>query len=633
MDDLSLGNELKDGYAKTSKWIKANLEYLTEMESFYKQRAAIERDYAEKLAKLTSEGLAKRSKMAPILSVGDEPTMTPGSLECASMVAWKEVLLQTENIAKEKMRFAKVLEAQIGGELSRTSSKYNKIRERWQAFNDETISIRDKNFNDMSNKKRSYDQACEAMESQRAKSAKSSSEKSKEKQLKRQQEMNIAKNAYLISISVCNRLKDKYCYQDTPELLDGLQGLNEAKVSKVNSILLTATTLERESSKKVEDFVTLIDGVVKQNLPRLDTAIFIKHNMSNWVEPADFQYIPCPFWHDDDTMITDEVELNDLKVRFNDACASYERYTSLCNDEKQEVEEQLVSRNELVGVTFSEVVAKSTDSYNKFEELLNRSISSLQKFTNDDTKRVIAEAAIETIRSAVGDVDMSISLPAHKEKKSAFGFLKLGKKGDEEDDEEQIHEVSDAVNEIQIQPTNHKIRAFSSLGKVVNNISESFNKPADQVLHLGSNPSNHSLGANSTAKALYAYQIVGEDELDMAVGETFTILEADDGSGWTVVQNSQGQDGLVPTSYLEITKAEPQHIHKKQGPKVVPRRGAKKVLTMEILYDYEAQGDDELSVSKGDQVVVLHEDDGSGWTECEFAGQVGLLPTSYGRML
>lgn len=633
MENLSLGNELKDGYAKTSKWIKANLDHLQEMESFYKQRAAIEREYAEKLSKLTSESFITRSKMAPILSVGDEPTMTPGSLECASMVAWKEVLLQTENIAKEKKRFANVLEQQIAGDLSRTNAKYSKIRERWQSFNDETISIRDKNFSDMSNKKKIYDQACEAMESQRVKSMKGHSDKAKEKQLKREHEMNIAKNSYLISISVCNRLKDKYCYQDTPELLDGLQGLNEAKVSKVNSILLTASALETDSNNKLLNFNTQIESVVKQNLPRLDTAMFIKHNMSNWIEPADFQYIPCQFWHDDESMITDDIELNDLKIKFNDACVNYEKYTSICNDEKQEVEEQLVSRNELVGITFNEVVIKSSDDYNKFDELLNRSITSLQKFTNDDTRRVISEATIETIRSATGDIDMSITFSAQKEKKSVFGFLKRDKKngGHDEEDEDQVHEISDAVNDIQIQPANHKIRAFSSLGTVVNNIAENFNKPADQIL-FNKLESNQSLSL-STATAIYAYDIVGDDELNMSVGENFTVIELDDGTGWTVVQNSQGQDGLVPTSYLKITQATPPPSHKKQGPKVVPRRGAKKVMKMEILYDYIAQGDDELSVSKGDQIVVLHEDDGSGWTEGEFAGNIGLLPTSYGHML
>lgn len=626
MDNLSLGNELKDGYTKSSKWIKANLDHLLEMESFYKQRAAIEREYADKLSRLTTESFAKRSKIAPILSVGEEPTMTPGSLECASMVAWKEILLQTENIAKEKRRFASVLDAQIAGDLSRTNAKYSKIRDRWQAFNDETISIRDKNFNDMSNKKRTYDQACEAMESQRSKSMKSGSEKANEKQLKREHEMNIAKNSYLISISVCNRLKDKYCYQDTPELLDGLQGLNEAKVSKINSVWLTATSLENDSSKRIQEFVSQIDSVVKQNLPRLDTAMFIKHNLSNWMEPADFQYIPCQFWHDDETMITNDAELNDLKVKFNDACVNYERFTSICNDEKQEVEEQLVARNELVGVTFNEVVAKSTDNYNKFEELLNRSISSLQKYTNDDTKRVIAEATIETIRSATGDIDMSISFPTHKEKKSRFGFLKRDKTNGGDEDEDQVHEISDAVNDIQIQPTNHKIRAFSSLGKVVNNIADSFNTPADQILVKKS-----VSGQSTTATAIYKYDVIGDDELGMSAGENFTVLESDDGSGWTVVQNSHGQEGLVPTSYLKITQSEPPH--KKHGPKVVPRRGAKKVLKMEILYDYVAQGDDELSVNKGDEIVVLHEDDGSGWTEGEFVGQVGLIPTSYGRML
>lgn len=640
MEDISLGNSLKDGYSRTSKWIKANLEQLSDIESFYRQRAAIEKEYAEKLSKLTTEAFNKRSKAVQVVSVGEEPTITPGSLECASMVAWKEVLLQTEQIVKEKVRFAQSLELQIGGEISKSQAKYTRLREMWKNFNDETTSIRDKNYQDMSSKKKAYDQACEQMESQRSKTMKSNSQSAKEKMEKREHEMNIAKNNYILSIAVCNRLKDKYCYQDTPELLDGLQGLNEAKVSKINSILLNANELERTSLDRIKSFNDSIDTVVKQNLPRLDSTMFLKHNMSNWVEPADFQFIPCQFWHDDDAIVTEDVELESLKVKFNDAYANYERYEEICHDEKKTVEDLLVKRNELIGESFSTVVTKSRDEYNAFEDLLSKSIIGLQRFSNDDNKRVMAEATIDTIRSVVGDTDMTIYTPIHKEKKSKFSlFSKRDKKagGVDNEDEDQVHEISQNVNNIQISSGNHKTRIFTSLGKIATTIVDSFEVPAPYS-EGSAIDSSLSFSGSALAIALYAYQPAGDDELPMGAGEKFSIVESDDGSGWTILKNSHGQEGLVPTSYIKITQAaappkQSAHVAKKQGPKVAPRKGAKRVTMMEILYDYTAQGDDELNVSKGDEVAVLAEDDGSGWTECEFNGQIGLLPSSYGRII
>ncbi|ODQ46551.1 hypothetical protein PICMEDRAFT_16415 [Pichia membranifaciens NRRL Y-2026] len=634
MEDISIGNEIKDGFKRTDKWVKANIGFISEMESFYKQRALIEREYAEKLQKLTTESFQKVSKLSTTLSVGEEPTITPGSLECASVVAWKEVLVQTENIAKEKRELGSNFETNVAASLNKLQSKYSAIRDRWKGFDDELTSIRDKNYSEMSTKKKHYDSCCESMESQRSKSLKSSGERAQEKLAKRESEMNIAKNDYLITISVCNRLKDKYYYQDTPELLDGLQDLNEAKVSKVNSIWLSSSILEKESNEKISKFVDAIDVVVKQNLPKLDTAMFVKHNMANWVEPVDFNYIPSQIWHDDEKMIVNDATLTSLKIKLNNACSTYETYTSICNDEKQSVEELLVQRNKLVGDTFNEVQIKSPADYQCFEDLLIKSIQNLQKFTNDDTKRVMAEVEIETIQGSTGDIDMTITTPINKEKKSKFGFLKF-KHDQEEDAEPRIQQLSESVNNISIEPSNRKGRMFSSLGKLV----DAYNTPVNQRApslnfsnggtgSISASTSTLPAGGVTTATALYAYEVTGDDELPMASGETFTVVELDDGSGWTCVSNSSGSEGLVPTSYLKIEEHRQQ---KKQGPKVSPRKNARLVKKMKILYDYEAQGDDELTVNAGDIVVILNEDDGSGWTEGEIDGYTGLFPTSYGK--
>lgn len=154
MEDISIGNEIKDGFKKTDKWVKANIGFIGEMESFYRQRALIEREYADKLQKLTSESFQKVSKLSPTLSVGEEPSITPGSLECASVVAWKEVLIQTENISKEKRTLANNFEVNVAASLNKLQNKYSAIRDRWKSFDDELTSIRDKNYNEMSIKKK-----------------------------------------------------------------------------------------------------------------------------------------------------------------------------------------------------------------------------------------------------------------------------------------------------------------------------------------------------------------------------------------------------------------------------------------------------------------------------------------------
>lgn len=55
--------------------------------------------------------------------------------------------------------------------------------------------------------------------------------------------------------------------------------------------------------------------------------------------------------------------------------------------------------------------------------------------------------------------------------------------------------------------------------------------------------------------------------------------------------------------------------------------GAKAV----ALYDYipNSSANDELDMAAGDELVVVTEDDGSGWTKVSRSGSEGLVPTSY----
>lgn len=609
----SLGSALPDAFKASHAWVDANLVFLTDVEGFYKEKAIIEKEYAERLSRLAGDHLARTAKQAPTLAVGPNPAITPGSLDSASVVAWKETLIQTEKIAKEHKSLANELEINVASSISKLHTKYSGLNDRWKSFNEELVNIRDKNYTDIQSKKKTYDAACDAMESQRAKTLKSSSDKSQEKLRKRENEMNIAKNDYLISISVANRLKDKFYYQDIPELLDGLQDLNQTKVSKLNSIWLSTSILERESLTKLTESFNAIDAVVHQNLPHLDTMMFMKHNTQNWTEPVDFNYIPSPIWHDDDRMIVNNESIQPLKVLLNSASASYETLQGTCDDNKQVVEELLLQRNSLLADVFEKVEVTSPENYKQYEELLSKSINALQKYINNDTRRVIAEVQIETIQAVTSGMDMSYSGPV--EKKSRFGIFKKSLVPSTSS-ASTGEALSSGIAHISITPSNTKSRLFDKLNK----FADTYNAP------VGSKIPSSSSGSGISATALYPYTAEGDDETSISKGESVAVLEQDD-SGWTYVKSASGT-GLVPSSYLEVHKTKPP------PPKVIPRKVRRNTAQpqFQMLYDYTAQGDDEITVNKGDLLMLVTPDDG-GWTEVEKNGQTGLVPTSYGTLM
>ncbi len=59
----------------------SGIAWLEDIQGFYRERAAIEKDYSAKLNALAKKYFEKKTKKSASLSVGDTPTMTPGSLE------------------------------------------------------------------------------------------------------------------------------------------------------------------------------------------------------------------------------------------------------------------------------------------------------------------------------------------------------------------------------------------------------------------------------------------------------------------------------------------------------------------------------------------------------------------------
>lgn len=606
VETISIGNELKDSFKPTQKWVNNGIEWLSDIEEFYRERATIERDYANKLKELCKRQFDKKSGKSASLSVGDSPKITPGSLESASLVLWTDVLTQTEAIAEEKLKFNRELTAKVAENLVALKVKCLKISTQIESIDNYLIDEKKLIDEEVNKAKKQYDSLCQATENARTKTEKSSNEKYNQKFEDKKVEMNIGKNNYIVKLSIANRLKDKYYYQDVPEILDYFQELNESRVAILNKLLKNANIIERNSNDRIKEKLHLIDTTIEQNNPKLDTAMFIKHNMEAWKEPSDFIFIPCSFWHDDENLVVKEPELTQLKKRLALSISEYSTLEQDCISLKQKLEESTASRkNDPESLTL------------KFDSQLSSTLSILLKFMKQDTNRVKNEVEIETIQNYTGDKDMSYVERA-PQKKSKFGFLKrkttLTENGQKLDsDSHSIHTVTSGHN-----------FAPSSLFSLRRNKSVA----------------SSSMGVSS-GTVLYEYNATGDDEISVLPGDQFTLITGDEG-GWSEIRLSNGNSGMVPTSYIEINSqdtnsntpaelvAETTGSSKKKGPSVAPKRGAKRVQYLEALYDYVADGDDEITIRAGDKIILVQDDtDGSGWTEGELNGERGMFPTSY----
>ncbi|KAF5101181.1 hypothetical protein D0Z03_000655 [Geotrichum reessii] len=630
---VSFGDELKDGFKPVEAWISQGIRWLDDIHAFYQERATIEKEYAQRLTALSSKYFEKKARISTILSVGENPVVTPGSLESASLVTWSEVLNQTEALGKERARLANELGLQVADQINGVALKFDDLKKKYVSYHERLIEERDSLYSDLKKSKANYDTACQGMENLRVKASRShdkSKDKANRKMAEKEIEMNNEKNVYLIKINVANRIKDKYYHEDVPELLDHMQSLNEARVQMLNHFWNQAIEFEQGCLDRSKTCLESITAVVKQNDPALDSAMFVKHNVSQWTEPTDFYYQPSPIWHDDENMITNDVALQYLRKRLVDSQNKYAEHekTSHARIEsyKSAQEQKKTAGNDLLAGKISR---------GSYLEFLTRSLSALQAVTYNETKKTIEEVEIETIEIAAGDKDLNSITPVAevKKRKGLFGLLKG--KSDGHSSTSPAASLR-PVTSTSTMATGHSGN-FDENGKHKGGFLASFRHK--------SKSKSVSSGAEEMAKVrmLYDYTPTGDAEIAATVGEELQLIDGDDGSGWLEVRSLKtGMKGLVPTSYTEevvaITKTNTNTSSimsgagsGKKGPVVAPKRGAKKVNYMIALYNYDAQNEDEITIQAGDKIAVVSEDVGDGWTEGELNGMRGSFPTAYAR--
>lgn len=190
----SFGNELRDGYQRVNNFVSLNNAWLDDIQAFYRERSAIEKEYAQKLSALAKKYLERKAKKTSVLSVGDNPTVTPGSLESASMTTWTTQLNTLEKRAEEHDRFSANLLSTLAEPVRNLAARSEDLRKQHAEYAAKLEKERDSVYADLKKTKTKYDGTCSEVESRRKKTE-SGFDKAKAQNQYHQQlgEMRIAK--------------------------------------------------------------------------------------------------------------------------------------------------------------------------------------------------------------------------------------------------------------------------------------------------------------------------------------------------------------------------------------------------------------------------------------------------------
>ncbi|KAI6784099.1 uncharacterized protein J7T54_004645 [Emericellopsis cladophorae] len=611
----TFGAELKDGFKPANAWAGHGIAWLEDIQQFYRERSAIEKEYSGKLSALAKKYFDRKNKKTSQLSVGDTPAMTPGSLESASLTTWSTQLNTLESRAAEHDKFGNNLLSQVAEPLKYYATRFDELRKRHAEYADKLEKERDHSYAELRKTKAKYDAVCQEVETRRKKSE-SHFDKAKAQNAYQQQvlEMNNAKNSYLIAINVTNRLKERYYHEYVPEVMDSLQDLNEFRVMKLNGIWGVATALESAMMRSSHDMMERLGGEIKRNAPHLDSMMYMRHNIGGFSEPADKTFEPSPVWHDEPTMVVDEMATVYLRNLLSKSKSQLGELKRDVDKKRRNVEE--VKR-------LKQRVREGTEKKDEVEVV--RSLFALQETLHAvDRDRLTAEVETFTITSAVGDVTLGAKNHNFKSQTfkiptncdlcgeriwglSAKGFdcrdcgytchSKCEMKVPADCPGEQSKDERKKLKAQRQSAANTMLKPSASTGSTTN-VSEG--------PELSRSNTMNSL---SSRAASHHGQLSPPEE---------TPPEQPRPSVSSATSGGAKRNRIV---------APPPAAYVTDGGGLNGSGSSEKKGKM--LYGFDASGDGELSVSEGSPVTMVEEDDGSGWVKVRCNGKEGLVPASY----
>ena len=144
------------------------------------------------------------------------------------------------------------------------------------------------------------------------------------------------------------------------------------------------------------------------------------------------------------------------------------------------------------------------------------------------------------------------------------------------------------------------------------------------------------MAAMKKCLALYDYSARDAEELNISKNEMLTVV--DDSGTWWRVGNDRGQTGLVPSNYVQVqaspstgrsnVPSDDPHMYQ-QTDLMVSRNGPASLNIRAVAkYKYTSTREDELSLEKGDEVIVM-EKEADGWWRGRCGTRIGWFPFNY----
>ncbi|OSD07541.1 hypothetical protein PYCCODRAFT_1430796 [Trametes coccinea BRFM310] len=649
----TFGQHLPDQVEKISSLTDAQLELLADVRELHKERSALEREYAVKLQLLAKKAADKKAKKIVALVLGNEPTKAWDENTIAKSTldkAYTQLIAAMTEASRDHVNLAEAIDVKVVEPLRAAEKRHEEVKKKEIQYYQKLLADRDRVYSDRTKSKQKYDEECAEVESYRQKQERSADDRHAERAARQYEQQQIdmlnSKNAYLISIAVANKVKEKFYSEDLPALENELQELQTRLLTRFVEIVKDAQELQLQHLDTLRSHLTATEATLDAVNPQADQDLFIDYNIAPFSPPPDWAFEPSAVHYDHGNMSVEPAPKVYLQNRL-----------SKCRTKLQELEPVLSSKQKE-----ADQLRKLVDTYTLNStlgdpnEVLDNYLDARHESTFYATSGVVLTTESETIAAALqGDEgaqsphtfkSSSFSIPTTCAycKSSIWGLSKQGKTckacGIS------VHSKCELKLPADCPGTRHGSRTHTPSGSLsdISRTSSTISRPeclgpSTSSGEVTPTPSSFARASHTseekgpTARVLFDFTPTSPFELAVSADSIVHVLVEDDGSGWVKVADESGAKGLVPASYVEFLDATPASSSStaslSSGTQPTPGEYVRG------LYSYKASGPDEIDVEEGKLIRLTDGPTGGrnyadGWWEgVDENGKTGIFPSNY----
>lgn len=564
------------------------------MRDFIKERNSLLKEYGSRL-----EQLSKRfhGKVESRKSISSGMTSISASLLSDTWIlAWGHTLQESINFGRDLISIADQELDRVYSQFKSLEKTEEEIKLQLNEFHQEMLQL----FQEEQNKLEFHQSKYNDSYDQLAKLEQHPSDKSEKKSSQSRHDTICRKIEYLLQIICFNKIQEGLFDQQYPFFYACVEEMASSRIERTKSIWKSILHINQDNiaakqekyDEKLFQFVDAIDTEADaSNITSKFKSILQQHLQNK----TSMRFQQSSALDDESFTMTSHSESFLINL-FHQKTKDLESIQKECNIKKKECD----------GLENLKDTYRNNPSLGNYHSVQQSWLGTMKEYTFLIIKKEAIQAQLDEIKSFMKEDD-KLSATRHQFKSSSFTISSkcnvcnqfiwgLGKSTGFQ------CEVCKYVCHAKCQMKANPICSMNDeQGK-----TEWKDKDDDELTRPLSR--NTELPPSDIVVALYDYNAQNEDELDLIKEQCYSIIEMKE-DGWIQVKDSNGNIGLVPSNYINTSNQ--NHVT--------------------ALYDYNANSPDELTMKKGDAILVIEFGEDDGWLKGKVVstGQAGLFPSNY----